>query len=138
MLQINDRIAIPEDELEFDYARSGGPGGQNVNKVSTKAVMTWRPAQSEALPPAVKARFLELVASRLTTEGVLIITSQLTRDRLRNVEDCRDKLRALVLQVATPPKIRRPSKPTRASQVRRVEEKRRRSEVKRGRKFEGE
>lgn len=134
MLQVTSRIAIPDDEFRWDYARSGGPGGQNVNKVNSKVLLRWNPGTSPSLPPAVRDRLLALVASRLTTEGELLITSQATRDQGRNVEDCLEKLRAIVLEAAVPPKQRRATKPTRASQVRRVESKARRSEVKRGRK----
>lgn len=130
MLFVTDRISIPDEELSFEYARSGGPGGQNVNKVASKAVLRWTPSTSAALPPAVRARLLQKIASKLTTEGELLITSQKTRDQGRNVEDCLDKLREIVLAASVPPKVRRETKPTRASQERRVETKSRRSEVK--------
>jgi ribosome-associated protein len=130
MLIVNERIAIPLEEFSFDFARSGGPGGQNVNKVASKAILRWRPAESPSLPPAVKERLLRKVASKLTTEGELIVTSQLTRDQGRNVEDCLEKLRQLVLAAATPPKPRRPTKPTAASRIKRLESKGKRSETK--------
>ncbi|MFO0960960.1 MAG: alternative ribosome rescue aminoacyl-tRNA hydrolase ArfB [Isosphaeraceae bacterium] len=134
MLTVNDRIAIPMSEFALDYARSGGPGGQNVNKVASKAILRWNPGISPSLPPSVKERLLRKVASRLTTEGELIITSQLTRDQGRNVDDCLEKLRLLVLDAATPPKVRRPTRPTKASQTRRLEAKGKRSETKKLRK----
>lgn len=130
MLLINGRIAIPLSEFEFEYSRSGGPGGQNVNKVSSKAVLRWRPAESPSLPPAVKARLLAAIGSKLTVEGEWLVTSQRTRDQNRNVEDCLDKVREVVLAAATPPKIRRATKPTLGSQVRRVESKAKRSVTK--------
>lgn len=130
MLEINSRISIPDEELSWEYARSGGPGGQNVNKVSSKAVLRWHPASSPSLPPAVKARLLAAVKSKLTVEGELLITSQKTRDRERNVDDCLEKLRTLILAAATPPKRRVATKPTASSQRERVESKRKRSDAK--------
>lgn len=134
MLIVNDRIAIPDSEFEIDYARSGGPGGQNVNKVASKAIVRWKPAESPSLPPSVKDRLLKKIGSRLTTEGELIVTSQLTRDQGRNRDDCLEKLRRLVLAAVEPPKVRRPTRPTRASQQKRLESKDKRSETKRLRK----
>ncbi|QDV34234.1 alternative ribosome rescue aminoacyl-tRNA hydrolase ArfB [Tautonia plasticadhaerens] len=134
MLRINDRISIPMDELHFDYARSGGPGGQNVNKVATKAVMRWTPADSPSLPEPVRRRLLRAVGPRLNSEGELIISSQRTRDRLRNIDDCLDKLRDLVLEAATPPKPRIPTRPTLGSKQRTTESKKQRSQTKKLRK----
>ena len=131
MLIVDERIAIPRDEFQFDFARSGGPGGQNVNKVASKAILRWNPSTSPSLPPAVKARLLLGLASRLTVLGELVITSQATRDQGRNIEDCLDKVRRLVLAAARPPKLRRPTKPTYSSQVRRGEAKAHRSAAKR-------
>jgi ribosome-associated protein len=129
-LSVTETLTIPIDEFRFEFARSGGPGGQNVNKVNSKAVLRWAPAASPSLPPAVKDRLLRALASRLTNDGELLITSQLTRDQSRNVEDCLEKLRLIVLAAARPPKSRRPSRPTLGSKVRRVEAKLRRSDTK--------
>lgn len=134
MLIVNDRVAIPLHEFTFEFARSGGPGGQNVNKVASKAILRWRPAESPSLPGPVRDRLIAAVASRLTTEGDLIVTSQLTRDQGRNVADCLEKLRALVLAAATPPKPRRPTRPTLGSRLRRAKQKTLRSERKRDRR----
>jgi ribosome-associated protein len=131
MLKVNDRIVIPLDEFRWDVSRSGGPGGQNVNKVNSKVVLRWSPAASPSLPEPVRRRLLAAISNRLTREGELLIASQLTRDQSRNLADCLAKLRDLVLAAAEPPKIRRPSRPTLASQRRRVEEKARRSSAKR-------
>ncbi len=139
MLLINERIAIPDEEFSFDYARASGPGGQNVNKVASKVILRWHPGNSPSLPPAVKDRLLRAVASKLTTEGELIVTSQLTRDQGRNVDDCLEKVRRLVLAASVPPKTRRPTKPTKASRERRLESKGKRSETKKlRRKLDGD
>jgi ribosome-associated protein len=111
-------------ELRFSYARSSGPGGQNVNKVESKAVLRWDVARSRAVPPDVRARFLARFASRITGEGELVLASQRYRDRERNVADCVAKLQAMLGQVAAPPKRRRPTKPSRGARERRLESKR--------------
>jgi ribosome-associated protein len=132
LLQITPQIQIAESELQFTYARSSGPGGQNVNKVNSKAVLRWRPGES-ALPAPVRARFLARHGGQLTTEGDLIVASQRYRDQGRNIDDCREKLAALIRAVAVPPKRRRPTKPTKASQERRIASKQVRSQRKAGR-----
>jgi ribosome-associated protein len=133
-LEVSHAIAIPLDEFQFETSRSGGPGGQNVNKVNSKVQLRWTPSTSPSLPDAVKARLLARVANKLTREGELLIASTRTRDQGRNTDDCLDKLRLLILEVLTPPKPRRATRPTHGSQIRRVESKQRRSETKRGRK----
>jgi ribosome-associated protein len=133
-LQVSDAIAIPLDEFTFETSRSGGPGGQNVNKVNSKVQLRWSPAASPSLPDPVKERFLALVASRLTREGELLITSSRTRDQGRNTDDCLERLRALIEAALRPPRPRRPTRPTLASKRRRVEAKQRRSDTKRGRR----
>lgn len=130
MVRVNDRIAIPHDEFQFEFSRSGGPGGQNVNKVNSKATLRWKPGESPSLPPAVRDRLLRAIGSRLTEDGEWLITSQKTRDQGRNVEDCLEKLRVAVLAAASPPKVRRPTRPTLGSQLRRVEAKTRHSTAK--------
>jgi ribosome-associated protein len=131
LLSVTETLSIPLAEFQFEFARSGGPGGQNVNKVNSKATLRWTPSESPSLPPATKARLLRAVEARLTKDGELLVTSQLTRDQGRNVEDCLEKVRELVLTAAKPPKPRRASRPTLASKVRRVEAKLRRSSTKR-------
>ncbi len=137
MLVVNSRIQIPPNELAFEYACSGGPGGQNVNKVSSKAILRWKPGESPSLPPAVRQRFLLAYASRMTNTGEVLITSQRTRDQSRNASDCLEKLKAMILAVAVPPKPRRPTKPTKASIARRIASKSHRSDLKRGRREPG-
>lgn len=118
MLYVTEKISVPLRELNFTYARSSGPGGQHVNKVNTKATLRWDVTGTEALPPAVKARFLEKYGRRLVGDGDLIITSQRFRDRGRNVADCLNKLRLMLLNVSTAPKKRRATKPTAGSRRR--------------------
>jgi ribosome-associated protein len=134
MLTITPAIQIPDNEFQFTFARSSGPGGQNVNKVSSKAVLRWSPAASPSLPEDVRSRFLSRYASRLTTEGDLILTSQRSRDQKRNVDDCLVRLREMLLAVTRKPVQRRPTKPTRGSHQRRLEAKRIQSGKKRNRR----
>jgi len=134
MLKIDDRLAIPLDEFRWEFSRSSGPGGQNVNKVNSKVVLRWSPGVSPSLPGPVRERLLRKIANRLTVEGELLVMSQATRDQGRNLDDCLGKVRALVLAAANPPKTRRPTRPTRGSQLRRIESKSRRSDTKRGRR----
>ena len=124
MLIISSRVQIPLSEFEFTFARSSGPGGQNVNKVNSKAVLRWRVVSSPSLPYGVHLRFLEKYASRLTGDGDVIITSQKYRDQLRNVDDCCEKLKEMITAVLTPPVIRRATKPSRAAIQRRQDTKR--------------
>ncbi|MEX0978352.1 MAG: alternative ribosome rescue aminoacyl-tRNA hydrolase ArfB [Pirellulales bacterium] len=121
MLVVNSRIRIPASQLQFTFVRSSGPGGQNVNKVNSKAVLRWRPSDSVSLPPDVRERFLARYARRLTSEGDLIVTSQRYRDQARNVADALEKLRVMLAGVAAPPRKRKPTKPTRASVARRIQ-----------------
>jgi len=134
MLVVNSRLKIPLGEFEFTFARSSGPGGQNVNKVSSKAQLRWPVATSPSLSEALRQRFLAKYRRRITNEGDLLVTSQRYRDAGRNVADCLEKLRAMLLAVATPPKRRRPTKPTRASVRRRLDEKRKQSQKKQHRR----
>ena len=138
MLRVNSRIQIPPTEFDFSFARSSGPGGQNVNNVNSKATLRWRPAESPSLPPDVKQRLLERHGNRLTTEGELIIHSQRYRDQGRNVADCLEKLREMILAVAIAPKKRRPTKPTYAAQQRRREAKSLQSRKKQNRRVIGD
>lgn len=129
-LRVGDRIRVEADELRFQFARSAGAGGQNVNKVNSKAILRFAVAASPGLPPDVRERFLRRFARRITLEGDLILTSQRSRDQRRNVEDCLDKLAAMLAQVADAPAPRRPTRPGRGSTERRLREKRTRSAVK--------
>jgi len=127
-------FGIPESELTFTYARSSGPGGQNVNKTASKATLRWSPFASRALPPDVRERFVRAHASRLTTEGELVLHGQRHRDQARNAADCVAKLAEMLRAVARPKRARRPTRPSRGATERRLREKRRRGESKRERR----
>jgi ribosome-associated protein len=130
MLIVNPNIKIPLAEFAFTFARSSGPGGQNVNKVASKAILRWSPLASPSLPDDVRDRFAAAYGSRLTSAGELVLASDRFRDQGRNRTDCLDRLRAMLLAVARPPKRRKPTKPSRASKARRLAEKQRRSTTK--------
>jgi ribosome-associated protein len=130
MLEITDSIRIPEEEFEWTFVRSGGPGGQNVNKVSSKAVMRWHFGNTLSVPEEVKMRFRSKFGSRITTDGELVMTSQKYRDQDRNRQDCLEKLTRLLQLAAVTPTPRRATKPSKASKRRRVADKRRASATK--------
>ena len=130
IFEVTPRIRICCGEFDWGVARSSGPGGQNVNKVNSKVVLRWPLLTSEGLPADVRDRFVTAYKRRMTTEGDFVISSERFRDQPKNVDDCLEKLRELLLAVAVAPKPRRASKPTKASKRRRVEDKRQRTEVK--------
>lgn len=129
-LVINERIVIPKREFDFSFARSSGPGGQNVNKLSTKAVLRWRPRESPSLPEGVAQRLVAQCHNRVNDRGELVISSDRYRVQGRNISDCLDRLRALVLAAATPPTRRRPTRKPRSANEARLKEKRKRSATK--------
>ena len=133
-LRVSRRVRIPASELSWTAARSGGPGGQNVNKVATKVDLRFDLAGSRVLPDPVKARLPRLAGNRLDADGRLQITSAATRDRARNLEDARDKLAALVRRALTPPKPRKKTRPSRGTKERRLRDKKARKQKKEGRK----
>ncbi|MBN2022175.1 MAG: aminoacyl-tRNA hydrolase [Pirellulales bacterium] len=138
MLIVNARLKIPLAEFTFTFARSPGPGGQNVNKVNTKAQLRWAIGRSPSLPETVRQRFLAKHANRVTSQGDLLITSSRYRDAGRNVADCLEKLRAMLAEAAVAPRPRRATRPTAGSVRRRLDAKRRQSEKKRRRTTPGE
>ena len=136
-MDINDTITIPDEELLFTFARSGGPGGQNVNKVASKAILHWNVSNNTTLPPEVKARLRAYEGNRITTEGELVIQGQRFRDQGKNIEDCLTRLREMILRVLHPPRPRRPTKPTKGSKQRRLAGKRQQSRRKADRRSPG-
>jgi ribosome-associated protein len=131
VLQCTPLIAIDEAELEESFVRASGPGGQNVNKLSTAVQLRFDVRRSASLPDAVAVRLMRLAGRRLTQDGVIVINAQRFRTQDRNRADARERLAELVAEAAVPPTPRRATRPTLASKKRRLDEKSRRSETKR-------
>ena len=138
MLEISDRVRIPDEEFSWTYVRSGGPGGQNVNKVASKAVLRWNVADSPSLPDDIKSRLQQQQRSRITNEGDLLLTSQRYRDQERNRDDCLEKLAEMLRAAMVVPKKRRKTKPSRGAHERRLAAKKRRSALKSSRRVQDE
>jgi len=126
-LRIAPRIVIPMREIELAYARSGGPGGQNVNKVASKAVLRFDLRGSPSLPEPARQRALARLEPRLTREGVLLLSSNIHREQARNRVAVIERLRVLLAAAVAPRKRRRPTAPTVAARERRLADKRRRA-----------
>ena len=119
-LVINDKVTLPGHDLEWTAVRASGPGGQNVNKVSSKIELSFDFEDSIALSEPVKARIRILAKNTLDAEGRLLVTSQKTRDQAKNLADARDKVKELVLKALVVPKTRKPTKPSKGAKVRRL------------------
>lgn len=132
-LSITQTVSIPASDLSWSFSRSGGPGGQHVNTADTRARLRFALSTTTALSEPVKARLRARCGAWLTLEGDLVLTCDTHRSRYRNVEEARERLAEAVRGSLAPPKPRRATRPSRASQQRRVTTKKQRSEVKRGR-----
>jgi ribosome-associated protein len=133
MIRITDQISIDEGELEESFVRSSGPGGQNVNKLSTAVQLRFDVRSSPSLPNDVALRLMRLAGRRMTKEGVLVLIAQNHRTQERNRADARERLIALIQQAAVKPIPRRATKPSRASKQKRLEGKKHRAVIKRHR-----
>jgi ribosome-associated protein len=134
MIYISDTITLDENDIQMDFIRASGPGGQNVNKVSSAVQLRFDAAGCAALNDSIRQRLKKIAGKRLTAEGILIIKAQRHRSQDQNRQDAVDRLVAMIRQAAQAPKYRRPTKPTSASKKRRLTAKRQRGELKRHRR----
>ncbi|MEQ1518526.1 MAG: alternative ribosome rescue aminoacyl-tRNA hydrolase ArfB [Usitatibacteraceae bacterium] len=133
MIRITDHLGLDDAELSEQFIRASGPGGQNVNKVSSAVELRFDVERSPSLSEPIKLRLMRIAGSRMTKDGVLVIRADRHRTQEMNRADARQRLVEMVREAAIPPKPRIKTKPTRASKVRRVDAKKRRADVKRGR-----
>ena len=133
MIQITEDIAISESDIQVKFVRSTGPGGQNVNKVSTAAQLRFD-LKNATLPESLRNRLISLAGKKMTEQGELLITASRFRTQDRNRQDAFDRLAALIRRAAVPPKVRKPTLPTYASNERRLKSKRHRGKIKHIRK----
>jgi ribosome-associated protein len=138
MIEIDPTLRLLDGEYDWKFARSGGPGGQNVNKVASKASLTWKVQGSTQIPDYVKIRLALRHSRFFNSDGTLTITSQRFRDQERNRQDCIEKLAAIVEDARHAPKARKATKPTRGSKERRIVAKKKRAAVKQGRRVDGD
>lgn len=134
---VTGRVRIPASEIAWEFAHSGGPGGQNVNKVSSQARLRWDVEASEALGPDQKRRVRAALGNRITKEGVLQITAAESRSQLGNRRIAKERFRELLAEALRPAKRRKRTRPTRAGRERRLDEKKRQAEKKQRRRSPG-
>lgn len=130
MIRVTDRIHLDESELVESFIRASGPGGQNVNKVSSAVQLRFDARGSRSLPNDVAIRLQRLAGSRLTNDGVIVITANRHRSQEMNRDDARARLIEMIVEAANPPPPRRATKPTKASKTRRLDSKSRRGHIK--------
>ncbi len=137
---MNPREMIHPDEIRFEFIRSSGPGGQNVNKVASAVQLRFDVRNSQSIPQDVRERLLRLAGKRVNSSGEIIIEAKRFRTQQRNREDAMQRLMQLVETASIRPKVRHRSRPTKASELKRLQQKKRRSEIKRlrARDFPGE
>ena len=131
MLRVRSDLEIPDGELDEQFVRAGGPGGQNVNKVATKVVLRFSIAKSACLSQSQRDRLLATLTARLNGEGELVIHASRHRDQSRNRSDARERLAEMLREALQPRRRRRATRPTRGSKERRLEAKKQRSQTKR-------
>lgn len=134
MIEITPSLSIDESEIQLDFIRSSGPGGQNVNKVATAAQLRFDVSHSPSLPEDVRARLLQIAGSRVTTEGILIIEAHQYRTQEQNRADALLRLVDLIRQATHRPKPRKKTRPSASAKAQRLEEKRKRGDIKRMRR----
>lgn len=127
------KYLIDKSELNFSFARSSGPGGQNVNKVNSKAILHWSIKNNRTLAPEVKSRFVERYKNKINSKGEVVIAFDNSRDQQRNIELCCERLNEMILSVLVPPKKRKKTKPTKAAKEKRIKSKKLKSAVKKQR-----
>jgi ribosome-associated protein len=133
IVHVNSQIAIPRREIQFSFVRSSGPGGQNVNKVASKAVLRWQVATSPSIPDHLKSRLVGQLGRRMNDRGELVLTSQRYRDQSKNIEDCLQKLSELVAAAVKVRKRRKKTALPRSAREARLRQKRSNGERKQGR-----
>ena len=131
MLEINSDITIKTAEIRFDFVRSSGPGGQNVNKVASAAQLRFDIRKSTSIPDEIKPRLIKLAGKRVSSEGILLIDARTSRSQSQNRTEALERLKSLILKALHKPKPRRKTKPTAASKEKRLRSKKMRGNLKR-------